>query len=446
MLDNLGKSLRQTLKKVANASNVDKNLIKEVVREVQRALLQADINVKLVSKLSSELQERALTERPPPGMSNREHVVKIIYEELVGVLGEEKELEIKPQTIMMVGLYGQGKTTTCGKLAKYFQKRGLKVAMIAGDVHRPAAYDQLSQLGEKLGVQVFGIPGEKKAGKIVRKGLEKFKDYDIQIIDTSGRHALENDLIEEIKTISNLAKPDQKLLIMDATIGQQAGPQAKAFHEAVGVTGVIITKMDGSAKGGGAISAVAETEAPAFFVGTGEHIEDLEKFNPPRFLSRMLGMGDLQSLLEKAQDAMKEEDAEEIAKKMMSGKFTLREMRDQMDMLGGMGPLKKLMSMLPGFSDKIKDTEMEQSQERIQQFKVIMNSMTDEELDNPQLIKSKRIERISRGSGTTHKDVKALLKQYNMSKKAVKGMVGNRKIRKQLEKQFSSGNFSMPGM
>lgn len=443
VLDNLGSSLRETLKKIANAPYIDSFLVKEVVKDIQRAMLQADVNVHLVLNLTKELERRALTEKPPAGMSSREHVIRIIYEELVNILGESKEAELKKQVILMVGLYGQGKTTTAGKLAKYYQKKGLTPALLAGDTHRPAAYDQLKQIAEAVNVPFFGDPKEKKAAKVVRLGLKELKDYDVIIVDTSGRHSLEDDLIKEIKSIAYLAKADQTYLVLDGTVGQQAGPQAKAFHEAVGITGVILTKLDGTAKGGGALSAVSETKAPIVFIGTGEHIEDLETFDPPRFISRLLGMGDIQSLIEKAEEVMDEERAKETAQKMLTGKFTLIEMREQLDMMSGMGPIKKIMSMLPtiqGVSDKLSDDDMFQTQDKMLKFKIIMDSMTEEELLNPKLIKAARINRIARGSGCEPKDVKELLKYYNQTKKMLKGFSSNRKMRKQLMKQLKFGD------
>ncbi|MCK5559396.1 MAG: signal recognition particle receptor subunit alpha, partial [Thermoplasmata archaeon] len=323
VLESLADSLRGTLKKIANAADIDKSLIKEVVKEIQRALLKADVNVKMVFDLTQKVEKRALTEKPPAGMSSREHVIRIIYEEMVNILGEAREIPLKRHIIMMVGLYGMGKTTTCGKLAKYFHKKGLKTGVIAGDVHRPAAYDQLKQLADQINVPFYGEPSNTNPIKIVKKGLKKFSNVDVVLIDTAGRHALEDDLITEMKRIFKAADPDEKFLVIDATIGQQAGPQAKAFHDAIGITGVVLTKLDGTAKGGGALSAVGETKAPIVFVGMGEHLEDIEKFDPPRFISRLLGMGDLQTLLERAQESMDEEMAEETARKIMSGKFSI---------------------------------------------------------------------------------------------------------------------------
>lgn len=439
VLEGLGKSLRDVLAKVAKAGHVDEKLVKEISRDIQRALLQGDVNVKLVFQLTKELERRALEEKPPPGMSIREHLVKIIYEELVKILGEKRSISIKGQTIMMIGLYGQGKTTQCGKLAYYFNKKGLSVGLIAADVHRPAAYDQLAQLGEKVGVPVFGDVGEKSASKIVEKGMDRFSDTDVVIIDTSGRHALENDLIEELKEVAKVAKPHERILILDAATGQQAGPQAKAFHDAVEVTSVILTKMDGTAKGGGALSAVAQTEASIVFMGTGEHLRDLEAFEPARFISRLLGMGDIQTLMEKAQESMTEEQALETTKKIMAGRFTLKEMYEQMEMLTNMGPLQKLLSMIPGMPGLADKVDLEASQEKLYRFRVILDSMTDEEMENPKIIKSSRVVRIGRGAGVDPKDVKELLRQYNASKKAVKGFMGNRKLRKQMLKQLQAG-------
>jgi signal recognition particle subunit SRP54 len=443
VLERLGQSLRDVLKKIANAPYIDQGIVKDVVRDVQRALLQADVNVKLVAGMTRNLERRALTEKPPAGMSSKEHVIRILYDEIVKILGQGHEILPKKQKILLVGLYGQGKTTTAGKLAKHLQKRGLRVALIACDVHRPAAYDQLVQIGKKLNVPVYGDPSETRAIKILREGLKQFKDEDVIIIDTSGRHSLEDSLIDEIRELSKEAGADEKFLVMDATIGQQAGPQAKAFNDAVGITGVILTKMDGSAKGGGALSAVAETGAPICYIGVGEHLEDLEKFDPTRFVSRLLGMGDLQSLLEKAQEVMDEEKAKEMTRKLSSGKFTLKDMYEQMKMLEGVGPMSKVMQMIPGLSGKLSDKDIEQSQDRLRKFKVIMDSMTEEELEDPKIIKSSRVLRIARGSGTSPKDVRELLRQYNMSKKAIKGFLGNRKMRRQLLKQMSMDERSL---
>ena len=438
VLENLKESLRGTVQKIASAVSVDSKLIKEVIRDIQRALLQADVNVKLVLELSKNIERRALQEKPPAGMSAREHIIRIVYDELVKILGTGKTLPLKKQVILMVGLYGQGKTTTCGKLARYFKRKGLRPALIAGDVHRPAAYDQLKQIAEKAEVPFYGDKDAKDAVEVVKKGVEHFKrSADVIIVDTAGRHKLEEDLINEIKDIEREINADEKILVIDATIGQQARDQAKAFHDAVGITGIILTKMDGTAKGGGALSASAEVGAPIVFIGTGEHLSDLEPFDPKGFVSRLLGMGDIRALLEKAEEAMKEKEAEKAIERIVSGKFTLKDMYQQIEMMKGMGPLQKLSELLPfGFSGKVKDVDMEKTQDKLRKFKYIMDSMTEEELENPEIIKGSRIRRIARGAGVESKDVKELLKYYHLTKRTMKGFASNRKLRKSLMKQL----------
>jgi len=443
VLEKLGSSLREALRKIAGASHVDEALIKEIVRDIQRALLQADVNVELVLRITRRLEKRAFEEKPPSGMSPREHVVRIIYEELVKVLGNTRELPLTKQRILMVGLYGQGKTTTIGKLARHFQKKGLGVGVVAADTHRPAAYDQLKQLADSIKVPFYGDREGRDAVKVAKAGLKALDGTDIVIVDSSGRHALEADLIAEIKAVAKVVQPNETILVLDATTGQQAGPQAKAFHEAVGVTAVIVTKLDGSAKGGGALSAVGETKAPIVFIGVGEKIEDLEKFDPPRFIGGLLGMGDLESLLEKAQEAIDAERAEALAKKVMSGKFTLHEMYEQIEMLGKMGPAQKLLRMLPGVADRMKDGELDDTQRKLRRFLVIMDSMTDSEMSDPRAVKSTHVSRIARGAGVAPRDVKELLKHYEMSRKAIKGFGGNRKMRKQLLKQLEASGVNL---
>ena len=440
VLDGLGKSLRGVLDRINSSAAIDENLIKDVCKELQRALLQADVNVQLVLKLTNNVKTRSLNEKPAAGKSAKQHVTRIIYEELVNLLKNGEPIALKPQTIMLVGLYGQGKTTSAGKLANYFIKKGFSVGLIGADVYRPAALDQLKQLGAKVGAEVYGEPGQKDAVKIVKDGLEKFADKKIRIIDTSGRHALEDDLIEEIIGISKVAHAEERILVLDSQVGQQAGPQADAFNKAVDVTGVILTKMDGTAKGGGALSAVATTNARIVFLGVGEHIRDLEAFDADRFISRLLGMGDLAGLVQIAKEEMagEEEDMEALARNMMSGRFTLNDMYAQMRAVKKMGALKKIVGMLPGMSKVEDKIDFDASQAKLDQFKVIMDSMTKQEKDEPSLIKGKRIERIARGAGVTTHDVKELLKQYNNSKKMMGSVSKDRKMRKKMQKQFGN--------
>ncbi len=438
VLEGLGKSLRNVFGKISSASSIDDELINDICKDLQRALLEADVNVRLVLDVTNKVKDRALNEPPAAGRSMKDHVSSIIRQELVALVNNGEGIALKPQTIMMVGLYGQGKTTTTGKLALYFNKKGISVGLIGADVYRPAALDQLKQLGEKVGVEVYGEPGQTDAALIVKNGMARFKDKKIVIIDTSGRHALEDDLIEEIKRIVDVAKPDERILVLDSQVGQQAGPQAEAFHNAVGVTGVILTKMDGTAKGGGAISAISKTNARIVFLGTGEHIRDLEAFDPNKFISRLLGMGDLSGLVQMAAEEIDDQEAmEAVSKAMMTGRFNLNDMYYQMAAMGKMGTLQKLMGMLPGmsaFEDKI---DYDASQKKIAVFRTIMDSMTKEEKEDPSIIKAKRVERIAAGAGVSTHDVRELLKQYNTTKKTMSSFGKDRKIRKQMMKQMA---------
>jgi signal recognition particle subunit SRP54 len=441
VLDSLGSALRATLRKIAGASHISPELIKELVRDIQRALLQADVNVKLALDLSKRIESRALEEKAPGGMTAREHVVRIVHSEMVGALGTPRDLKPSAQKIMLVGLYGQGKTTTAGKLAKWFQLKGLSVGMAGVDVHRPAAFEQLSQLAAQLNVPVAG--GGSDALAAAKAGLAELGELEVQIFDTAGRHALDTDLIDEMKAVAKIIQPDEILLVLDATVGQQAGPQAAAFHEAVGVTGVVLTKLDGSAKGGGALSAVAETQAPVMFVGTGEMLDALERLEPDRFISRLLGMGDLQSLLERAEEVMDADKAEETAKRLLSGKFSLVEMREQMEALAQMGPLGKVMEMIPGMAGMMKGNQADVTQKKLERFKVLMNSMTQQEMENPKLIKRSRLQRIAAGAGADVQEVRELLAYYNKSRKMMSSLGGNRRMQKQLMRQMERGELKL---
>ena len=423
VLEKLGSSIYEALKKVFRAGVVDEATVKELVRDIQRALLQADVNVKLVLEISKRIEERALKEKVPPGISRKEHVIKVVYDELTRFLGEKPAtLKITPgkrRIIMLVGIQGSGKTTAAAKLARYLQKRGVKTALICADTYRPGAYDQLKQLAEKIKVPIYGNPKEKNPVKIAKEGLKQFKDYEIVIIDTAGRHKEEKSLIEEMKRLEKAIKPDEVMLVIDGTIGQQAAVQAKAFHEATPIGSVMVTKLDGSARGGGALSAVAAIGAPIKFIGTGEKIEDIEPFVPSRFVGRLLGMGDLETLLEKVREA-EIKIPEKRAKAILSGKFTLTDMYEQFEAMKSMGPFKKILSMIPGFSYNVPDEMLEVAEDRLEKWRVIIQSMTPKERENPKILNASRIRRIARGSGTTEKDVKELLKQYTTMRKMLK--------------------------
>lgn len=437
VLDSLGGSLRGALKKIASASRIDKQVVDEAVREIQRALLQADVNVKLVMNLSNRIRDRALSEKPAPGMNPREHVINIVYQELINLVGKSSPVSLEKQTIMLVGLQGSGKTTTAAKLATFFQRKGLRSAVVCADTFRAGAYDQLKALCEKQGVFFYGEKGNPDAPAVARKGLEASKKYDVAIVDTAGRHALEGDLIQEMIDIDAVVHADHKLLVMDAALGQQASEQAKAFNKAVGITGVIITKLDGTAKGGGAMSAVAETNSSVAFIGVGETPNDLERFEADRFISRLLGMGDIQTLIERAQETKMEEEVDVDA--LMRGKFTLKDMCKQMEAINKMGPLKQIMQMLPlgGMGLDISDKEYQVTKDRLDKYRVIISSMTEAELEEPKIITASRIKRIARGSGTQPELVRELLKSHKAMQKALKGMRGMNKMgMKRMMKKF----------
>jgi signal recognition particle subunit SRP54 len=442
VLDKLGDSLKATLRKITGATFVDEKLINELVKDIQRALLQADVNVQLVFSVTKSIKDRSLNEKPPKGLSMREHVVNIVYEELVKFLGGDKttiEVTHKPFKIMLVGLFGNGKTTTAGKLGKYYKKRGMKVAMISTDTWRPAAFDQLSQLGKQIDVPVFGDKTQKDPTKIFKKFEGEFKNFDVIIIDTAGRDALSDELITELDAINTAVKADERLLVMNADVGQAAQKQAQTFHDTANVTGVVITKLDGTAKGGGALTACAVTGAPVKFIGVGEKVDDFEEFKPQGFVGRLLGMGDLEALLEKANEAFDMEDQEEMGKRMLAGEFNLVDLYEQMQAMRKMGPLSKVMSMMPGMSNvNIPKEALEVQDQKLKEWKFIMDSMTRAELEDPEsTLNPSRIERIAKGSGQSASEVRALVKQYKQSKKMVKmfkGVSSEKDMQKMMQK------------
>jgi len=422
-LEHLGSSLYEALKKVFRASIVDEATVKELVRDIQRALLQADVNVKLVFDISKRIEERALKEKVPPGISRREHVIKVVYEELTRFLGEKPvPIKMEPgkrKVIMLVGIQGSGKTTAAAKFARYFQKRGLKPALICVDTYRPGAYAQLQQLAHRINVPLYGDLKAKDPVKIALDGLKQFSDKDIIIIDTAGRHKEEQELIKEMKMLEKSIKPDEVMLVVDGTIGQQAMIQAKAFNEATPIGSILVTKLDGSARGGGALSAVAATGAPIKFISTGEKTEDIEPFIPSRFVGRLLGMGDLETLLERVREA-EVKVPEKKARAILSGKFTLTDMYEWFESMKGMGPFRKLLKMIPGMSYDIPEDMLNMAEDRLEKWRVVIQSMTPEEKDNPKIFNASRIRRVARGSGTGEKEVKELLKQYSMMRRMLK--------------------------
>ncbi len=429
MLSGLGNALKKTFDKLSGSIFLDKKTIDSVVKDLQRALIEADVNIQLVGELSKKVREAASEESIKGKDTDRkEHLIKLLHDEILHMLGgEKKELKLKKQTkIMMLGLYGSGKTTTSGKLAMYYSKRGHNPCLIGLDVHRPAAPDQLEQLGSKVKVPVFIDKKEKNALKIYKNYEKEANKHDVIIIDTAGRHSLDKELVDEIKELKKEINPDYILLVIPADIGQAAKKQASDFQEACAINGVIATRMDSSAKGGGALTACNETSAPVFFIGTGEKMSDIETFNPSSFISRILGLGDLESLVEKVQTAtaFSEKEQKKLKKKLEQGKIDLRDLQEQLKSMKSMGSLSKIAEMIPGFSKaKIPENMLGAQEDKIKKWQHAIDSMTQEEIENPELLEKQtaRLKRIAKGSGTTTTDIRQLLKQYKMLKEFSSG-------------------------
>ncbi len=435
VLDKLGSNLYNAIQKIIKAPVVDEATVKELVKDFQRALLQADVNVSLVMELSQNIQKNALDLKLPPGISRREHIIKVINDELVHFVGEKpQELKIVPgkqNVLMLIGIQGSGKTTHSSKLARYFQKRGLKVGLICADTFRPGAYSQLKQLAEAINVPFYGEPDSKDPVSLSRRGVEHFKDTEVVILDTSGRHKEEISLIKEMQQIEAAVNPHEVILVLDGTIGQQATAQASAFKDATEIGSIIVSKLDGTARGGGALSGVAATGAPIKFIGTGEKVDDLEAFVPSRFIGRLLGMGDIEGLIAKVKEAESPINEKDVMA-MMSGKFSLQDMYNQFEAMQNMGPLQKVLGMIPGFSYKMPTDEVENAEERLVRWKVMIQSMTQDEKDDPKKLNRSRIQRVARGSGTNEREVRELIKQYNTMRKMLKQMKGSRRMRRQM--------------
>ena len=441
MLDNLRTGLRSALNKIVGASDINEELIDSLCKDVQRTLLQSDVNVRLVVSITKNLRERALNEQIPKGLSRKDHMVTILYGEVSRLLGYSGEITIadKPQQIeeqvisynpnkiniiMMSGIQGSGKTTVTAKLARWLTKNGYRVAVIGADTWRPGALTQLKMNCTKINVEVYGNEGSADPIEIVRSGLAYFtpQNPDFVIIDTAGRHKEEAGLLKEMNSIYEISKPDLVILVVDGTIGQQAYSQAKAFHEFARVGGIIVTKLDGTAKGGGALAATAATGARILFIGTGERIDDLEQFSPTRFVGRMLGMGDIKALLEMA-TALEMQSDEHQVKRLSSGKMTIEDFYAQMESVGKMG-FRNIIDNVPGLSSMIKDDQLDDLQEKMEKWRFIIQSMTFSERKNPDTINDSRRKRIARGSGMTEHDVRDLIKHYSNSKTMMKQAKG----------------------
>ena len=447
VLEKLSSVLKKATDKIANAVFLDKNLVDSIVKDLQRALIEADVNVSLVLEITNKIKQSALDERIK-GVEKKEHLIKLLHDELIGILGQKREVQLaKKNTFLFVGLYGAGKTTTISKLAGYYAKRGHKVCALGLDVHRPAAPEQLKQACSKLNVPAFINKSEKDPKKIYSEFKSELEKYDIVLIDSAGRDALSSDLIKEIKDISKLTKPSEVFLVMQADIGQAAKTQAKAFKDSANVTGVIITRMDSTAKAGGALTACSEVKAPVVFIGTGEKAQDLETFDPESFLSRLLGMGDLKTLMEKIHSAMDEKEIQRQQEKLQEGKFTLRDLQTQLKSMGSLGSMSKMLDLIPGFGkikDKVPESQLETQEAKIKRWEHAINSMTEYEISNPEILEKQtsRIQRIAHGSGTSTSDIRMLIKQYKMLKEMIKsqsqmqeGKLDQRTIQK-LAKKF----------
>jgi len=423
----LGKRLREALKRFAGKSIIDEKAVKSLIKELQRILIASDVNVKLVFELSKRIEKRALESEKLEGLTLREHVLKVVYDELVSFLGEGYEPKLFPHRVLLVGLYGSGKTTTAAKLAYFYKKKGLRVALVGADVDRPAAREQLKQLAEKIGVP-FHSEGKEEI-EIIQNALAKAKE-DIIIVDSAGRSAFDEELARELSLIYKTVKPEETYLVISADIGQVAKKQAEEFSTISPLTGVIITKMDGSGKGGGALSAVAATGAKIAFIGTGEKIENFEVYDAKRFVSRLLGMPDIKSLVEKVEELKKEEGLEEL----MEEEFTIEAFYKQMKAAKKMGPLSSILGMV-GLQDLPKEM-VEKSQEQLKKYEAIINSMTPEERKDAMLVRKsrERMERVARGSGTDINEVRAFLDQFNKMKTMVERFKHDRSFKKKIEK------------
>lgn len=442
MLENLRTGLRGAIKKIVRASDINEELIDSLCKDIQRALLQSDVNVKLVLEITKRIKERSMNEEPVKGLTRKDHIITILYGELARLLGyagqtiksidksqqtPDRILQFEPEKqsiILMLGIQGSGKTTVTAKVARWLSKQGYSVGVIGADTWRPGALTQLKMNCSRINTEVYGEEANTDALDIVRKGLAHFRmqNIDVVIVDTAGRHKEESGLLEEMRNMRNAINPNLVLLVIDGTIGQQAFNQAKAFHQAAEVGGIIVTKLDGSAKGGGVLSASAATGAKVLFIGTGERIDDLEVFSPTNFVGRILGMGDIQAVLEMARGLELQAD-ENQAKRLLGGKMTIEDFYAQMENVGKMG-FRNVIDNLPGLSGMLKEDQLDALEGKMEKWRFIIQSMNRDEKRNPEIINESRRKRIARGAGLTEHEVKDLVKQYSNSKTLMKQAKG----------------------
>ena len=437
----LGQKLREALAKLTNRPYVDEESVKALIKDLQRILIASDVSVKLVLQLSKNIEKRALESKKLDALSLREHVLKVVYDELVKLMGETYQPRMDKHKILLCGLFGSGKTTSCAKVAHFYKTRGLSVGVVAADVDRPAAQEQLEQLAKKVNAAFYTIKGEKNAHKIVAAALKQAKE-DVIIVDSAGRSAFDDELAKELRAISEELKPDETFLVLNADIGQVAGKQAEEFNKINPLSGVIVTKMDGSGKGGGALSAVGATGTKIAFVGTGEKTEDFEIYNAEKFVGRLLGVPDIAALVEKIQKIAETEDL----KKLETEEFTIQTFYDQLKAAKKLGPLSGVMGML-GAVDMPKEM-VQQSESKLKKFESIINSMTKAEKKDASLLRKSgtRIARIAKGSGTSEKEVREFLSQFEKMEKMMKMFKHNRGFRSKMEKMLKGGKFNLPGM
>ncbi len=441
MFEFLTEKFSSVVEKLKKVKKIDEKTLDEALKDIRVALLEADVNVDVVKEFISDIKQKVLNQELIKGLTAGETIIKLIYDETVKILGGEETATLaKPETppgiIMLVGLQGTGKTTTAGKLAKYLKSKGYKVGVASTDVRRPAAAKQLCTLAQSIDIPCFIDETEKDALKLTDKVIQdaKKQGFSYIILDTAGRLHIDNELMEELVKIKEKVKPIEVLYVADAMQGQEAITTAEEFHKAVKLTGVILTKLDGDAKGGVALSVRKVLGVPIKFVGTGEKIENLEPFYPDRIAQRILGLGDIQTLIEKMQAAIEEDKAKQMAEKVMNAEFTLEDLREQIKMIRNLGPMEQILKMIPGIGNKIKDLKVDEK--KFIQIEAIINSMTPEERLKPHIINGSRKKRIARGSGTTIMDVNKVLKQYEDMKKMMKKM-----------KKFSKGGgfpFKLP--
>lgn len=437
IFEGLSDKLQGALSKLKSKGKLTEKDVKDAMREVKLALLEADVNFKVVKDFIKKVQERCVGQEVMESLTPAQHVIKIVNEELTSLMGDVSSkvmISPKPPTvIMMVGLQGAGKTTTSGKLGGYFKKQGKRPLLVACDVYRPAAIKQLQVVGEKLDIPVFNMGDKESPVNIAKAGLSHAlkNNNDLVIIDTAGRLHIDETLMDELKSIKSEVKPHEILLVVDSMTGQDAVNVAESFNEALGVDGVVLTKLDGDTRGGAALSIRAVTQKPIKFIGMGEKLDDLEPFHPDRMASRILGMGDILSLIEKAQENMDLDKARELEQKIKKQDLDFEDFLQQMEQIQNMGPLDKILGMMPGMGN-IKDQlgDVDLNGKEMKRTKAIVQSMTIEERRNPSILNASRKKRIARGSGTSVQDVNRLIKQFNEMKKMMKMFTGSQKSMK----------------